>query len=546
MVHAEHAVPARAAAERAAPWIGASIAVLPLLAGRYPPMIDLPCHEEIVAAMRHFGDASRYPPGLMRWNLGHPNQLFYFLAAALSFVWPVDVACKLVVGASVAGVPLGAGRLAHHLGVSRRVAIAVAPLALGFFFYFGFVGNVLALGLLLASLPELDRLARAPTPGRAAGAALVLLVLYLAHDSALVIGGLSVAVLSLGRPLLRPATAWRAAPLAVVGALGFDEELYALRYRGSNLRALPQVIELGFEQKWDGVPQALLGLHGADAVRPVFWASMTCIVLLATHRALGARAPLRAAGVKGWLDAHRFLCLGVALVVAYFEVPFAFGGAMWLHARFLGPAVAVLAVSLAPRSARRPAAMARLAYTASGVAGSLMLLLVRRELGATSAVYADLDPLLGSIQPGSAIAPLDVVGAPLRGLTFTVAGAAARAAAERGGRMAASFTQASPIPPVVVAPEHRWEESFFRLSRDTLSLEPARDFHRFRYALAWTLPGQDGPLARAVAPEARLVARSGGWLLFESTLSLDSVLSPEPEGAASETVRSRLEAGPNP
>ena len=39
-----------------------------------------------LAAMRHFGDASRYPPGLLAWNLGHPNQLFHLLAWPLSYV----------------------------------------------------------------------------------------------------------------------------------------------------------------------------------------------------------------------------------------------------------------------------------------------------------------------------------------------------------------------------------------------------------------------------------------------------------------------------
>lgn len=77
---------------------------------------------------------------------------------------------------------------------------------------------------------------------------------------------------------------------------------------------------------------------------------------------------------------------------------------------------------------------------------------------------------------------------------------------------------------------------------DSLSFEPAFDLRRFRYVLAWTVPGQDDDVARALAPEARLLARSGGWLLFESTHAVESVLGPEPTSDDEESVRARLEA----
>jgi hypothetical protein len=366
----------------------------------------------------------------------------------------------------------------------------------------------------------------------------VLLVLYLAHDSALVIGAVSVVVLSLGRPLLERASVWRVAPLAVMGSLAFVEEVYAVRHNGSNLRVLPQVIDLGFDQKLDNLPQALLGLHRAGAMRPVFWAMAAGLSLVLAQRVAGARAALRREISRDFYDAHRFVVLGAVLVVAYFEVPFAYAGAMWLHARFLGPAVAVLGIALTPPLPERPW------WPIRWVAAGSVLLVVRLvvpELTETSRVYADLDALVPTIAPGSAIAPLDMVGGPTDDLVFTVAGAAARAVSERGGRMAASFTQASPIPPVIVSPAHRWEESFFRLAQDTLSFEPARDLHRFRYVLAWVPQGQEAKLAAALTPEARLAGRSGGWLLFESTFSVEPLLAPESAAAApTETVRERL------
>jgi hypothetical protein len=61
--------------------------------------------------------------------------------------------------------------------------------------------------------------------------------------------------------------------------------------------------------------------------------------------------------------------------------------------------------------------------------------------------------------------------------------------------------------------------------------------------LAWTYPAQRDAIVRALAPEARLVATSGGWLLFESTLPLSSLLSDEPVTTTGESVGDRLLAG---
>jgi hypothetical protein len=535
--------PARAALSRTrlevlVPWAAALVVALPVLAHGHPAMLDLPCHEEIVAAMVHGGDRARYPAGLLRWNLGHPNQLFYFLAGALALVVPVAVACKVVVAAAVGGVPLGAARLADHVGVSRWVTIGVAPLGLGLVFYFGMVGNLLVLPIVLAMLPALDGFAQAPTPGRAARVTGLMLLLYLAHEAGLLVGAIALVVLSVGQPVTPRALALRAAPLAVSGGVALLEIRLSIAHLGPNLRALPPLIDLTIEQKLRGMPEALLGLHGRTSVLPAFVAIGATITLLAVQRVATRPFGTRSHGTA-WVVDHRFECLAVALCLGYFVCPFAIVGAMWLNARLLVVGVAVLAVTAAPRLPRRPWPGA-LAVAAAAVALSVALVLP--ALSATSMVYADLEPLLGLVQPGSAVAPVDVGGTPTKYLVMTAAGAGARAAAERGGRMAASFTQTSPIPPVVIAPGARWEDSLLRLSRDTLALEPARDLHLFRYVIAWTREGQQAWVERALAPEARLVGRSGGWLLFESTLALDPVASPEVVRPPGETLRARLVA----
>jgi hypothetical protein len=522
--------------EAVVPWAAALAVAVPVLAYRYPAMLDLPCHEEIVAAMRHWGDAARYPVGLMAWNLGHPNQLFYFLACALSYVVPVATACKVVAAVAVAGVPLGAARLADHVGVSRWVALAAAPVGLGILFYFGMVGNLLALGLVLATLPALDGLAQAPTVQRAGWATGLMLSLYLAHDGALLVGALALAMFSIGQPLAPGATGCRLAPLAVSGTVAVLEQANAMAHGGPNLRSLPRVIDLTLEQKLRTMPEALLGLRGLASTQPAFFVIVAAVALLGVQRASSRPFGTRSHGVT-WIVDHRFECLGAALCLGYFLVPFAYTGAMWLNARLLAAGVPVLAVALAPRLPVRPWPGWR-AVAAGGVA--LVIALVLPDLARTSSAYADLEPLLGLVQPGSAIAAVDVGGTPARNLVMTAGGAAARAAAERGGRMAVSFTQTSPIPPVIVDPAHRWDDSLLRLSGDSLALEPARDLHLYRYVLAWTLEGQQGSVEQALSPEARLVARSGGWLLFESTLALEPLLAPEPARPAAETLRARL------
>jgi hypothetical protein len=102
--------------------------------------------------------------------------------------------------------------------------------------------------------------------------------------------------------------------------------------------------------------------------------------------------------------------------------------------------------------------------------------------------------------------------------------------------------QTSPIPAVIIAPGHRWDDSLSRMAVDSLSLEPAFDLRRFRYVLAWTATGDSADVTRALLPEARLVARSGGWLLFESTQLAETVLSVEPTPGREESLRARLDA----
>ena len=529
--------------ERAAPWMAAVLVSLPVLAGGYPPMNDLPDHEEIVAAMRFFHDASRYPPGLLTWNLGQPNQLFYYLAWLLSWLVPVRLACKIVVLGSLAGVPLGAARLARHLGRSRWIAVVVAPLALGLPFEFGLVGNLLGFGLLLALLPSVDRLAAHPTARDAAIATASLLLLYAAHESMFTMAWLAVVVAVARRRSTVRTTVWRLSPSRRVVAPSpkLVAHVRAMSGASANLTRLPQWIDMATFQKVDQMPRVLFGLYGEHEVRPVFVCLCASLALLAIFHAPRFATDLFGPGsLPARLVEERFLLLAIALVVAYFEVPFSINGAFWINGRFLAPAVAVGALALAPRLPRRlPSVLVLAAFVSLGAA----LALVRPALEASASVYATSSPLLGSDRArqrrrsdrsGARTALEFRVQHRRRGGT-----GGGRARRADGGLLHAELPHSggrhrARAPLERGARAHR-RRPFLVRARARPPAVPLRADLDLRSSAG------DDDLAQALAPEATLVARSGGWVLFESRGPVLPLLSPEPPHVRTASLRARLE-----
>jgi len=99
-----------------------------------------------------------------------------------------------------------------------------------------------------------------------------------------------------------------------------------------------------------------------------------------------------------------------------------------------------------------------------------------------------------------------------------------------------------------MAPEYQWNESLRRGAFDAYAFRPSFDCDRYRYVLAHNPGGSIARiLERAMLPDAKLVARSGEWILLESThdviplLSPDALL-PEPHPA---TLRKRMKLAYN-
>jgi hypothetical protein len=518
-----------------AAWGAGALLALPVVVLRYPPMGDLAMHEALVSLMRHMGDASLVPPGLYALNLGPPNQLFHWVAWALSLALPTDLACKLVIGAAILATPAAALRLARHLGATPWAALLVAPLALGFAFRWGLVGNVLALPVLLASLPTLDALAAAPSARRAAAGAGVMVLAYATHESTLMALSIAAGVLAVRRGPAAHALL-RLVPLATSGALAAFFWVLDRRLKTPAVLAVPDAFGAGPVQRLADVSRVLLG-----PVEPVasYGAFAFYALAVVAFVVVGRRARAGEPTDPGRL---RFAVIGGVWAALYLAMPMAFSGATLLYQRFLPIACALLVVVLAPPASATLRPLLPLLAATPSVA---TLFLVLPSFGAADRGYRDLDAVLSHLDPCSAVAQLDLTPRAL-GPVSPVPGAAARALSVRGGRLLFSFTDAS-VSPVVVRRGHRWNEPVLRIVRDPTEFRPAHDFRRFRYALVRLAPEyvELSPVIAAVlAPEGKLVAESGEWLLFESMLPVDPIDSPDVPlpVPAQESLRERLAA----
>lgn len=509
-------------------------------------MTDLPLHEGTIGILRHLRDPAMCPAGLYELNLAEPNQLFHLVGWALSYLVSTRWAAKLVVAAAVVAIPVCAARFARHVGASPLASLLVAPMALGWLFTWGLVANLVGLAALLAMLPVVDRLAQDPTSRRALAAAGGAAFLYFAHEAMMLAyagAALAFAVLHRGPMKQR---ALRAAPFVFALALMVAQARWQKSHMGPALRGMPTL--------WHPLSHKLVhalyillpatdylvqgGMFAlcALAISAFFW-------LRARERASQQQQPPRAKPcVRQWLLAHRWETFAVCGLVAFFAFPLTLNGATLVYQRWFAPSYAVLAIVAAPRDLwTRAARAARVVVFTLPVA---TLLVAGPSFADSSRQYEALEPLVGHVQPGSALAMIDLgPGDPSR--TFSLQTACARVLAERGGRLAFAYTD-STVSPVVIPRRYQWQESLVRLGFDSWRFRPAQDLKQFRYVL---LRATDPRLVAigtvALAPEATPLAESGEWVLFESKLEVVPVVSPEPpraHGSADDDMRARVTA----
>jgi hypothetical protein len=158
------------------------------------------------------------------------------------------------------------------------------------------------------------------------------------------------------------------------------------------------------------------------------------------------------------------------------------------------------------------------------------LAVVGSELGAfrdTARRFRDLDVLLDRLPEGVAVAQLDLGPPKGPGHVAPVPPAASRALAEHGGRMLFAMTDMPPNP-VYVRAGARWDEPVMRLVQTPFAFMPTRDATRFSYLVTTNgSPAFRREVQKALAPEEELVASSGAWDLYRSTLPVSGLDAPD-------------------
>lgn len=548
--------------ESVAPLLVGALLALPTALAYYPPMTDLPSHEAVVGILRHWGDAAYFPPGLYELNLGQTNQLFHLLAWFFSLAFGTRWGVKLTIIFAQLAIFHAGARFADYTGRSRWGVLLIAPLALGFTYYWGFVANLLGYAGFLYALPLFDRAAQAPTGRRTVTGCVAFVLLYLAHGSVFtmalpVAAGLSfvhrltarrraLALLPVAfGTLLMAAAWWRLSQLFTAGQPTNKTFFFPLREKVRT-----------FAESFVGLDEAtsqtlLVALAGIAAATLVLWRiEVNAQVKQDAKQDAEPADPaiVKAPDLPRWRRAlirYRFELLAATLIVGYLASPYNFRGAMFIHHRFLGPAWALLVLAAAPvalacgrRSLR--SVIAKVLCAAFPIA---LVVAAIPQFRDSDRSHRDLDAVMDHLPSQAAVTFLSMDrGGASEGRAFDPSSGVARSVAQRGGRTGPTFT-GSPICPIQIRRELRWDDYSYRLmSAGSRALVPAHDLDRFGWVLVRTRTADIAKiLTRAFLPDAELVFSQGEWLLFRSTHTLAGLESAEPPlPAGAETIMARV------
>jgi len=514
--------------ERYLPYVCGALLALPTLVAHYLPMSDLPLHEGVVGVLRHFGDEEYFPKGLYVLNLGHSNQLFHVLAWALSYFVGTTWAVKLVVAAAQVLIFVAGARFADHVGRSRWAVPLLAPLALGFTYYWGLVANLLGFAGFLFALPILDRAAVEPTPRRAAWTCVVLILLFYAHNSIFVAGSAFAATLAVAHPFDRRKTALRAVPVLFAPVFLTAYYFWSLRsFTGGQVRPPMQFTPL--LTKLSFVPNVIFGSHDLPAQLMLFGLSLTALAAFVVAR-VRAKEPHEVAAAGSFVQRasafvlrHRFEGTALAFLVGFVAMPFQWNGATMVYERFLGPAWAIGVICCAPRGDAP-----RVGRLASAVLPIGILLLAWPQFLDADRTYRDLDAIIARIPKKSSTALMSVDRPVFKTRVYSASVGPARAVADRGGRLGLSLA-ISPLSPIQIKQEYRWDEYDLRtILNGSRALIPRHDLKRFEWIIAQSRErAVRDIIVDAFKPDAVAVASEGEWVLFHSTWEQVPLMSPD-------------------
>jgi hypothetical protein len=512
--------PERLRSERWIVWILACLVTLPSLLLTFPMGPDLGMHYYAISALRHYGNTAMFPEHLVELNLGHPNQLFFLLTAALGWFVPLMLAVKLTVAMNSALFVLGVARLLRYLNRTAWVLLPLTPVVLGMAYYVGLQANQLANGLLFAALVELDKFAHSPTKRSLAAVLGWTAVLYFAHQQAQVYYSCIALMFAVAQWGSRRQFFFRIVPFAT----GVTLTLAQLWAQNAMLVASAisdrGAVFMPFRSRLGRLPFNLVGAQTDAALLAFPIMLAVAIAVLGVYRA--REGAFRWEGVRTALWRYRYEALAAISLALYFLGPNCINTANYVAERFLPWSAVFAFVAVSPKSMAVP----RVVRVGLGLyAAGYGVAIVPAHLEVEENIQQILR-VAEYVKPGSAIAMLDGdVEEPNK--PFTMVAGDALIAAERGGRPLHSFMYAS-ISPVRFTPNALWKDAMMRmLSPKVLNFLPKLDFTAFRYVLLKSQTVAKNQLfARLLEPEGRFVVSTGRWTLIESRLPVRPLTEP--------------------
>jgi hypothetical protein len=473
-------------------------------------MADLPLHEASVGLLRHWGDPQFAPPSLYFMNLGHANQLFSLMVFLLSYAVPIAWASKIVVAASILALSVAAGNFADYLGASRWTALLVAPIGLGWLFFWGLIQNIVGLAVLLALLPAIDRFAMRPTWRGVAGMCGAMVLLHFAHQAMQLVACMALVICSIGFPLRAKPFILRALPLGFCAALVYAATRYAWLFAGPKPKAMLLFQWTPVLYKLATIPGVLFAGYEPYVRNLIMALAVVPLAFIAAERIRGRQRADRPLPKR--IHDLRFEFLALGLFALYLAAPVAITSTTLVYHRFLPPAWAILVVAIGSNTR----VIATLPRALCAVLPAASLLVAWPSFADSDQIYSDLEALIPLIRPGSAVIALSLEHRSNRLWEPMVA--MGHVVAVRGGRSFFDYTQ-SPVSPVSQRPDKQWAEALARMENHPFEMRPDWDLTRFRYFLLLsTKPTIGAAVTLAIRNDAILIGSKGDLYLFESRL----------------------------
>jgi hypothetical protein len=161
--------------------IASLLATIPIWLTSFPPMVDLPEHAAQVGLLRSLHNPSFGFSELFWVNWFTPYLFGYILVYALTPLFGIVAASKLVVAAAVAAVPIATAMLADETGADPYWALLTIPAMYGYSYSWGFLNFLVATPVGLLFLLLFIRRVRKPTLRNGVCLGLFSIVLFFCH-----------------------------------------------------------------------------------------------------------------------------------------------------------------------------------------------------------------------------------------------------------------------------------------------------------------------------------------------------------------------------